>query len=448
MKNKLTYILLIAFFFVVSAFVVVRYNYQQTQIKYATYPLLERKGAPDSSREWLENKRSVMNLINKISDNPKDTKSELALSTLYIKEARISGNYTYYDMAALKQVNSVLAKDSNNFQALTLKALLNLSQHHFAEGLEIAKKAQKLNSFNAYIYGLLIDANVEMGDYAAAVDNADKMVSIRPDLSSYSRISYLREIHGDYPGAVEAMKLAVQAGDPGDESTEWARIQLARLYENTGDLKSAQMHYMIALELRPGYGYANAGLGHIALATKDYPTSISYYEKAASSLIDNGVQEQLSQLYRLNGDTKKADEILKKLIDNMNLDEEKGAKDESIGHYSDRELAYAYLLKNDKENALKHALLEYNRRPMNIDVNQTVAWVYYKMKNYDKALPYLNTALKTNSKNPVLLCNAGLIYAAAGKKELAKATLTEALKNNPNIDNDLKTESLQVLKSI
>lgn len=448
MKNKLTYIILIVFFFGVSAFVVVRYNYHQTQLKYATYPMLERKGVVDSSAQWINTKKNVMNLINKISDNPADVKSQLALSTIYIQEARITGNYTYYDMAAMKQVNNVLLLDSNNFQALTYKAQLYLSQHHFADGLAIATKAQKINTYNAYIYGLLIDGNVEMGDYAAAVDNADKMVSVRPDLSSYSRISYLREIHGDYPGAIEAMKLAVEAGGSGDESTEWSRIQLARLYENTGDLKSAEMHYMIALEERPGFAYASAGLGHIAMANKDYPKAIAYYETAAASLNDYAVQEQLSQLYRLNGNTKKADELLQKLIDEMKSDEEKGASDESIGHYADRELAYAYLLKNDNENALKHALLEFNRRPMNIDVNETVAWVYYKMKDYNKALPYLQTALKTNSKNPILLCNAGLIYAAIGKKDLAKSALTEALKNNPNIDIDLKTESTNVLKSL
>ncbi len=43
----------------------------------------------------------------------------------------------------------------------------------------------------------------------------NRMVSIRPDIRSYSRISYLREIHGDIPGAIEAMELAVEAGAPG-----------------------------------------------------------------------------------------------------------------------------------------------------------------------------------------------------------------------------------------
>jgi Tfp pilus assembly protein PilF len=74
--------------------------------------------------------------------------------------------------------------------------------------------------------------------------------------------------------------------------------------------------------------------------------------------------------------------------------------------------------------------------------------VYYKMKAYDKALPFIKVALKTNCKNPILLCNAGLIYAKTNQNSLAKTTLTEALKNNPNIDPELKTDSQNVLKTL
>src|SRR3569623_2701062 len=140
------------------------------------------------------------------------------------------------------------------------------------------------------------------------------MDSIRPALRSYARISYLREIYGDYPGAIEAMKLAVGAGGAGDEPTECARIQLARLYENTGDVKSAEMHYVIALDERPDYGYATAGLGHIAMANKDYPKAIEYYKKAASVLNDYAIQEQLSQLYTWSGNNRKADSLLTGMI--------------------------------------------------------------------------------------------------------------------------------------
>ena len=448
MKKKFIYILLLVFFILISAFVVVRYSIREYKLKNASYPLIERKDITSTDVEWQQTKKTAQQLIKRLQANPKDAKAAIALSSLYIQEARITGNYIYYDAAAMKYINAILDNEPDNFEALTLKSLLYMSQHHFADGLSIAEKAQKINPYNALIYGLLVDGNVEMGNYKTAVENSDKMDSIRPDIRSYSRISYLREIYGDYPGAIEAMKLAVSAGGAGDEPTEWTRIQLARLYENTGDIKSAEMHYTIALDERPGYGYANAGLGHIAMANKDYTKAISLYEKAAAALNDYAIQEQLSQLYRLIGNTKKADSILQTIIDGMNNDGKKGEKDESIGHYADRELAYAYLLQNDNENALKHALAEYNRRPENIDVNETVAWVYYKMKDYEKALPYIKVALKTNCKNPVLLCHAGLIYAKANQKDLAKLTLQGALKNNPDIDQDLKTESEDVMKAL
>ncbi len=448
MKKKFIYLLLIVFFFSISAFVVIRYSINQTKLKNATYPLIERKDAKASSAEWQKTKEAAQKLINTVQYNPKDIKAAIALSTLYIQEARITGDYVYYDAAAMKYINSVLEDQPDNFEALTLKALLYMSQHHFGDGLAIAEKAQKINPYNALIYGIIVDGNVEMGNYTAAVENAEKMVSIRPDIRSYARISYLREIHGDYPGAIEAMKLAVDAGGAGDEPTEWTRIQLARLYENTGDLKSAEMHYLIALQERPEYPYATAGLGHIAMVKKDYQKAIAYYEKASASVNDYSIQEQLSQLYRLNGDTKKANAVLQNIIDGMNNDGKKGDQDESIGHYADRELAYAYLLQNDNANALKHALVEYNRRPENIDVNQTIAWVYYKSQDFKKAATYIDVALKTNCKNPTLLCQAGLIYAKAGNKIKAKELLEQGLKNNPAIDLELKDESEKTLKDL
>ena len=97
------------------------------------------------------------------------------------------------------------------------------------------------------------------------------------------------------------------------------------------------------------------------------------------------------------------------------------------------------------DNALKHALAEYNRRPENIDVNETLAWVYYNKQEYDKALPYMETAMKTNSKDPVLLCRAGLIYAKTGNKEKAKSLLGEVTKANCHIPVPLKQLGLDCI---
>ena len=191
---------------------------------------------------------------------------------------------------------------------------------------------------------------------------------------------------------------------------------LGHLYENTGDLVSAKMHYTIALTERPGYAFALAGLARIALASKDYATAISYYEKADATVTDYSIKEELVEAYRLSGQTEKAAVLATAVIESMNKDAQSSRSDENIGHYADRELAYAYLKVNNYDKALEHALLEYNRRPGNIDVNETVAWVYYCKGEYAKAVPYLKVAMKTNSKNPTLLSHAALIYEKLGIK--------------------------------
>src|SRR5450631_1588653 len=411
MKKKYGYAVSLVAFVAIVTFILFNYHVRENKLD----NLLERNSPSATTHEWVLMRDYASALRNKIENNPTDIKSILALTTLFIQEARITGNYVYYDKAALKCVNRVLKLDSLNFEALTFKSLIYLSQHHFADGLAMAEKAQKLNPFNAFIYGLLVDGNVEMGHYDSAIANADRMESVRPDLRSYSRISYLREIHGDYPGAIEAMKMAVNAGGQGDETTEWTRIQLGRLYEHTGDFKSAEMHYTIALNERPDYPFALAGMARIAVAGKDYSRAMDFYRKADSMINDYSIQEEWADAYKLAGETARADSLTYSVITKLNEDQQSSQKDDNIGHYADRELAYAYLKVKDYDKALEHALLEFSRRPDNIDANETVAWVYYCKKQYAKALPYIQTALKTHSKNPTLLYRAGLIYARAGK---------------------------------
>ncbi|MBC7887546.1 MAG: tetratricopeptide repeat protein [Ferruginibacter sp.] len=448
MKKNTLYAALLILFVGAAGFVITKSRGDERKRKAAVYQLLDRKGLLSETNEWATTQKNASKLLAALKTNSGDTKSMIGLANLFILEARATGNYQYYDKAAMKYVNDVLAKDPNHFEALTLKSLLYLSQHHFADGLAMAEGAEKINPYNAFLYGILVDGHVEMGNYDSAVSSAEKMMSIRPDLRSFARASYLREIHGDYPGAIEAMKLAIDAGLPGDEATEWSRVQLGHLYENTGDLKNAEMNYSVALGERPGFVHAMAGMARLALAAKDYNKAISFYQQADSLVNDFSFKEELVDVYQLAGQKDKAAAMAKIVIDEMNINAVASASDESIGHYADRELAYAYLKVSDYDKALQHALAEYNRRPKNIEVNETLAWVYYQKGDFAKALPYIRAALKTNSKNPVLLCRAGLVYEKAGDKAKAREYLTEAFKNHPNIPESLKQSSEDAFKKI
>jgi tetratricopeptide (TPR) repeat protein len=448
MKRKFIYFIALFLFAITSGFIILKYKNDKGRKESVLYEIISRKGNSMQTPEWTISKRMSSAFIQKIKENPSDIKSLNGLTAIYLQEARASGNYNYYDKAALNCVNAVLRKDAKNFEALTYRATIYLSQHHFAEGLNAAEQVQKMYPYSAFVYGILLDANVELGNYKSAVEDAEKMISIRPDIRSYSRISYLREIHGDIAGAIDAMKMAVDASSAGTESTEWARVQLGKLYEQLGEIKYAEMHYTIALDNRPYYPYALAGLARIAVGVKDYKKGIEFYRRADSLSNDYSFREALVEVYKLAGDEKQSSSIAKAIIDEMETAANAMVKGDSIGHYADREMAYAYLTINNYNKALEHALLEYNRRPNNIDANETLAWVYYCKGDYAKAQSYINAALQTHCKNPTLLCHTGLINARSGDKAAAKIYLQEALKNNPVISPLLKTESEQVLKSL
>jgi tetratricopeptide (TPR) repeat protein len=394
------------------------------------YGLVARKNA--TGAEWANSKQAIENLLQAIRSNPTDMKSKLKLAYAYIQEGRTSGNHAYYDKAALSLCDEILKVETENYEALCAKATVLLSQHHFSDAMPIAEKATKINPYNSTAFGILTDACVELGDYNLAIKMADKMVSIRPDMRSYARVSYLREIFGNYDGAIAAMKLAVSSGYPGYEQTEWTRCQLGRLYENTGQLENAEMHYDLALAERPMYPYALAGLGRIAKANKNYVLAIEKFQLAKTQVTDFSFDQELTELYRLdNQPINSSSHALETVQALAGISGKEG--EENHGHYADKELAYAFLDIYNYSLALHHALIEYKRRPGNIDVNQALAWVYYKLDKFDEADKYISVALKTNSKNPVLMYEAGLIRKSAGKVAEGNQLMAEALDINPFI---------------
>ncbi len=442
MLKKYGYIILISFTAVF--FIVILLFSKDPSDKIPSFK--ERTGNLSLSSEWLNSKKAMEGLLANIAKNPKDYKSMIQLVEAYVQEERITGEYAYYDKASLELLEKVLKNDPKNFDALTLKALIFLSQHHFSDALDVGKQARAINPYNAFIYGILDDAYLELGHYDSAVAMADKMTSIRPDLRSYARVSYLREIFGDVPGAISAIKLAVSAGYPGLEQTEWVRMILGHLYEIEGQIDSAQMVYQKALLERPSYAFAYAGLGRIEKEKGNYPEAIKYFEKARDMIVEYSFKDELTDLYRLNNESSKGDKSADDVVDELggNL----GDESQSIhGHYADKELAYAYLKTNppDLDKALKHALLEYDRRPDNIDVCEAVAWVRYKRGEFAQADTLINKALRTHSRNPILMCHAGLIKVKAGEMAQGKVLIKAAVEQDPYFDINLRKEAAPYL---
>jgi tetratricopeptide (TPR) repeat protein len=355
--------------------------------------LFERTGELAKATEWAHVKAKVNELKSRINNTPTDLKARLRLATIYLSEARITGEHPYYYPAILKILDGVLALEPSNFEATAYKASVLMSQHQFAQARKLAEKARLLNPANAYVYGVLIDANVELGDYEQAVTFSDKMQQLKPSLESYARVSYLREIYGSYAGAISAMKLAVEAGVPGSEPYCWTKNVLGQLYETTGNLAEAERHYAGITYTRPSYAPALAGQARVLAAKKQYPQALALLEKAAAIMPEFSFHEEMGKIYAAQGNRQKAAAKYAEVA--KMLDE-----DAQSGHTVDLELCKLYTLSGQYDMAMTYGQKEYAKRPKNIDVNHALAEVYAARNDWPNAQRHLKAALRTGNKNP------------------------------------------------
>ncbi|MCC6724599.1 MAG: tetratricopeptide repeat protein [Saprospiraceae bacterium] len=365
--------------------------------------LFDRNDNLQYGKEW----ETVQNIYGRerkaLMDDPNAKEPWLNLAELFIQEARVTGEHPHYYPAALQCLEVLLAKpfDDKNikekdlkFRALSAKASVELSQHEFAKALVTGEEALKLNPFNSGIYGVLTDANVELGHYDKAVEMADKMVSIKPDLRSYSRVSYLREIHGDVQGAIDALTMAAQAGAPGADNTAWCMVTLGNLYKEYGKLAESESVFQAILEERPDYPFALAGLATVATERKNYKLAEQYLEKAKAIIPEVSFYEKLAVVYKATGREAEYKRTIDEVIEMMN-------DDAKHGHNMDLEFAKVYheFFKNN-ELAIKFGLKEYAARPENIDVNGVLASIYEANGDLAKAKFHGAKALRTGSKKP------------------------------------------------
>src|SRR4029077_8009337 len=93
-----------------------------------------------------------------------------------------------------------------DFKTQKIHVWLLLGRHEFPAALEAAKILNKKVPDDILVYGFLVDANAELGNYDAAESAAQWMLNLRPgNLPGMTRAAYLRELFGDVDGAYQLM---------------------------------------------------------------------------------------------------------------------------------------------------------------------------------------------------------------------------------------------------
>ena len=330
-----------------------------------------------------------------------------------------------------------------HYYARTLQASLLNTLHQFEDARDLSRELLEEYPYHAYTHGTLVDALVELGEYDEAVRVSDRLQSIKPGLPAYSRASYLRELHGDHGGAVEAMRLAANAAAYGRSERAWALYQLGNLYLADAKPDTAAFIYTGILEERPGFAPALAGLGHVALVEGDADEAVRQLEEARSLMPLEVIDELLVEAYTATGDADRADAAAGRVLQALHAARE-------MGEVVDMEEADFLLDQGDElGRALDMATAQQARRPGHLHANETLAWALHKNGRSRQAVPYIERAMRLGTGDAMVHYRAARIYQGAGDRAQAARHLRLSLEGNLDVESpSTAAEARQLLATV
>jgi tetratricopeptide (TPR) repeat protein len=366
----------------------------------------------------------VADLQSRLQADPKDEHSYALLGLAYQQRARETGDPSWYPKAegALRRALSLDARDS---LALGGLGSLALSRHRFRAALALGERAHRLNPYSAQPLGVIGDAQVELGRYAQAFASFDRMNRLRPNLSSYARVSYGRELIGHTAAAIRAMKLAVDAATGAAEPTAWTHVQLGKLYFNHGRYGAAEREYRFALRVFPGYAYGLDALAQVLGAQGRYRQAIAAERQAVDAIPLPQYVAALGDLYRVTGRAvlaRRQYDLIGAIEKLLNAN----------GVKTDLEIA---LFQVDHGIALRHALararLARSERP-SIDGDDVLGWALVRNGRCAQALPHSRASLRLGTRDALKFFHRGMVERCLGRPESARAWFRRAVALNPH----------------
>ncbi|MDQ4119964.1 MAG: tetratricopeptide repeat protein [Acidobacteriota bacterium] len=359
-----------------------------------------------------------------IEKNPSAVDGYNQLTAGYIQAAREMGDFSLNSKAEAANARA-LELEPQNLDALRLKATLLLAFHRFQEALEMGNQLRQVTPQDAFVYGVLTDANVELGNYPEAVKSAQQMVDLKPNLESYARVSYLRSLYGDSAGAINAMKTAAQIASASDkESRAWCLTHLGEEYFKIGKYAEAEKYYDSALQALPDYHLALAGKGRARAANNDFETAIKFLTDAQNRVPLTDIAISLGDIYTKIENSAEA----RKQYDLAEFIEQK------FGNREQRTLALLWADQNRKlDEALEIARRESAER-RDIYTADILAWCLYKKGDFAAAKKAIIEAMRLKTKDARILYHAGMIEKALGNRKAAADFFKQALETNPAFD--------------
>jgi tetratricopeptide (TPR) repeat protein len=342
----------------------------------------------------------------RLAEDTADTAAGVRLAEILLRKARIETDASHA-VEAEKVLRLVLTHEPAEYSALKLLGAVLLSQHRFAEAADVARRAMTVNDRDAWNYGVLGDAFVELGRYDEAFASFDSMVRLRPDAASYARVAYAHELQGRLDEALRHMQMATEATSAHDpESIAWHHVQVGGLLFQMGRIDDAARAFARADYAFPNHPYARSGLARVAAARGNYGRALELYRSLMAESPTPELAAAIGDLLATLGDRQAAEAMY---VQAESLEREGWKMEEPQPAALARMLAERGR-KIDEAVALAEQAARVRRDIFTMDA---LAWSYFQAGRIPAARAASLEAMRTGSMDRRIRCHAKAIDAAA-----------------------------------
>ena len=223
--------------------------------------------------------RTVTAMEARLRAVPSDGDAVVQLANALVRLQRVNSDPAAV-VKAEQQLRAFLARMPEHYDARRTLGTVLLSQHRFRDAIREAEKARAMDPRDAWNYGVLGDAHLELGEYDDAFAAFDRMSQLRPGPTAYARVAYALELKGDLAGALETMRMAADGTSAHDaEGQAWHYAQLGNLLLQLGRTGDAKREFERAAYTFPDHPYALTGLARIKIAEGDLTGALAVYSR-------------------------------------------------------------------------------------------------------------------------------------------------------------------------
>jgi tetratricopeptide (TPR) repeat protein len=269
-----------------------------------------------------------------------------------------------------------------------------------------------------------------------------RLAGAPPTLPILARGSYLRELRGDLPGAIERMREAIAAVDPDGppENLAYVTTLLGDLLAKQGDVDGATKAYADALQLAPDHVAALLGQGRLALRAADLAGAIERFQHAVDIVPTPEAVIALGEAQQAAGGETSADDTFALAGVEIQLLKSNGVT-------VDLELGRFQADHGDPVEALASAERAYHER-RTIHTADLLAWARFRTGDLPGARKASDEALRLDTPDPLLRYHAGAIAAAQGDASRARDELSDALQLDPGFSATGAADARHLLEAL